>query len=748
MISRPPRPAGRCAPAIGAVHVAAWRSAYPGILPDDFLARLSVARQAAHYDAAIRAGAGVYVAAASGLDVPAGSGQRIVGFATVGPRAHARHRPRARSRRCTCSTTGASAGSAARLMQRAARRIWPAAGCRRAFLWVLRDNPSRWFYQRLGGKPRRRVETQVAGVTDAADRLCLGPDRAPARRLAGELTCKPGACRMQPCCAASRHDAELATDRVLILDFGSQVTQLIARRVRESGVYCEIWPFDADPARIRAFAPRAIILSGGPASVTETEQPARAADACSRPACRCSASATASRRCARSSAARSSMSDHQRVRPRLCRGDRATARCSTASGTTGAREQVWMSHGDRVDRACRRASAPSRSSEGAPFAAIADDARRYLRRAVPPRGRAHAARRAAAAQLHARASPGCRGDWTMAGFRERRDRAHPRAGRAGPGDLRPVRRRRFSSVAAVLIHEAIGDQLTCIFVDHGLLRQGEAEEVVRTFRDRFNIQPGAPRRVATCSSRALDGVTDPEAKRKTIGRRVHRGVRGGGGQDRRRRFPRPGHALSGRDRERQRRWRPERHDQVAPQCRRPARADAHEAGRAAARAVQGRGARARPRARRARARSSAATRSPAPAWRSASPARSRASSSTSCAGPTRSSSRRSARAGLYDAIWQAFAVLLPVRTVGVMGDGRTYDKACALRAVTSTDGMTAEVYPFDMAFLTRVAEPHRQRGARHQPRDLRHHQQAARDDRVGVTVRRAVAQFGGVFRTV
>ena len=128
----------------------------------------------------------------------------------------------------------------------------------------------------------------------------------------------------------------------------------------------------------------------------------------------------------------------------------------------------------------------------------------------------------------------------------------------------------------------------------------------------------------------------------------------------------------------------------------------------------------------------AGIRFPVPGWRSASPARSRARGWNCCARRMRSSWRRSAAAGLYDAIWQAFAVLLPVRTVGVMGDGRTYDHACALRAVTSTDGMTADVYPFDAGFLIRVAGRHRQRGARHQPGGLRHHQQAARDDRVGM----------------
>ena len=198
-----------------------------------------------------------------------------------------------------------------------------------------------------------------------------------------------------------------------------------------------------------------------------------------------------------------------------------------------------------------------------------------------------------------------------------------------------------SAVAAVLIHEAIGDQLTCVFVDHGLMRLGEGEQVVHLFRDHYNI-PLVHVQAEKLFLDALDGVSDPEVKRKTIGRLFidvfEAEAKKIGGA----RFSRAGHALPGRDRERVVHRRAFGDDQVAPQCRRPARAHEHEAGRAAARTVQGRGARARPRAwpaggfRRPPSVSRAGARDPRAR------ARSRARSSTSCASPTRSTSRRSA----------------------------------------------------------------------------------------------------------
>ena len=156
--------------AIGAVHVAAWRSTYPGILPDEYLANLSVSRQAAYYDAAIRGQAGVFVAAASGGDRPAGrdgaNGPRIVGFATAG-RSRVGGEMGRRLGEGEIETLYVlddwrEQGLGRRLMHVAAAHL-AERGCKSVFLWVLRDNPSRWFYQRLGGKPLAEAQIRFAG---------------------------------------------------------------------------------------------------------------------------------------------------------------------------------------------------------------------------------------------------------------------------------------------------------------------------------------------------------------------------------------------------------------------------------------------------------------------------------------------------------------------------------------------------------------------------------------------------------
>jgi len=177
------------APAIGAVHVAAWRSTYPGILPDEFLARLSVTRQAAHYDGAIRAGVGVHVATASGTDVPGSSapspaGPRIVAFVT-GDRARVSGIAEGEIETLYVLDDFRERGLGRRLMRAAASHLI-AAGCRSAFVWVLRENPSRWFYERLGGKAVAESPIRVAGVPvvqtafvwDPIERLLLASPQA------------------------------------------------------------------------------------------------------------------------------------------------------------------------------------------------------------------------------------------------------------------------------------------------------------------------------------------------------------------------------------------------------------------------------------------------------------------------------------------------------------------------------------------------------------------------------------------
>jgi GMP synthase (glutamine-hydrolysing) len=488
----------------------------------------------------------------------------------------------------------------------------------------------------------------------------------------------------------------VGAERILILDFGSQVTQLIARRLREAGVYCEIWPFSADATRFRDFAPSGVVLSGGPASVLEPGAPF----------------------------APQWVFEAGVPVLGICYGEQLM--CAQLGGTVeqggsgefgrayvdviddcplfagvwsrGAHEQVWMSHGDRVTRLPPGFRVVA-TSEGAPYAAIADDVRRFYGVQFHVEVM-HTPHGSALLRNFARDVVGLSGRWTMANFREAeiariralvgRDRVI--CGLSGGVD---------SSVAAALIHEAIGDQLTCIFVDTGLLRGGEAAQVVETFRGRFNM-----RLVHVDASDAffagLDGVTDPEAKRKTIGRLFIEA------------FDVEAERLGGADWLAQGTLYPDVIESISaiggpsvtikshhnvgglPERMRmrllePLRELFKDEVRALGRelglpeAIVGRHPFPGP---------GLAIRIPGEVTRQRVQVLQRADAIFL---------EEIRLAGLYDAIWQAFAVLLPVRSVGVMGDGRTYDNVCALRAVTSTDGMTADVYPFDMAFLTRVA---------------------------------------------
>ena len=491
--------------------------------------------------------------------------------------------------------------------------------------------------------------------------------------------------------------------KIIILDFGSQFTQLIARRVREAGVYCEIYPCTQPLEKIAAMQASGIILSGGPNSVYDDGAPQldpallslKRADGTPMPVLGICYGLQAIAHALDGTVERASKREFGRA---FLNVNEANPLFDGLSADT----VVWMSHGDHLTKLPTGYRVIAHT-ENAPIAAVCADGQPVYGVQFHPEV-AHTPEGAQLLRNFAHQICGCRGDWTPASFIEEKiaeiraqvGDEHVIFGLSGGVD---------SSVAAVLLHKAIGDQLTCIFINNGLLRKGEYEQVQATFRDHFHIRLQALDATELFLSRLTD-VVDPEQKRKIIGRTFVEV------------FEDATHAI-----ERELGQKPaflaqgtlyqdiiesvsfkgpsatiKTHHNVGglPENMRfqlvePFRELFKDEVRAVGRLLG--------------IPETIVERHPFP-------------------GPglairvlgditrERLDLLREAdaifldelhRQALYAETWQAFAVLLPVQSVGVMGDERTYENVCALRAVTSVDGMTADWAHLPYAFLAHVS---------------------------------------------
>jgi GMP synthase (glutamine-hydrolysing) len=491
---------------------------------------------------------------------------------------------------------------------------------------------------------------------------------------------------------------------VVILDFGSQTTQLIARRVREAGVYCEIHPCTIEPARVAAMRPMGLILSGGPSSIYDAGAPQLAPALLDLRQPGSEEPVPVLGICYGLQAIAHALGGAVEPSPRREFGRAHLLVQEPSPLLSGVRDGavVWMSHGDHLT-ALPPGFRTLAETDNAPIAAVGSDDRPVYGVQFHPE--------VAHTEIGARVLAnfvvnvcGCRGDWTTGSFIE--DKKREVAGLVGDGHVvLGLSGGVDSSVAAVLLHEALGDRLTCVFVDNGLLRAGEAEEVVKTFRNHFHLRLRHAPAAALFLDR-LDGVADPERKRKLIGHTVidvfsretdalaeELGARP--------RFLAQGtlypdviesvsfrgpsatikthHNVGGLP------------DELGFELVEPFRELFKDEVRAVGRAL---GVPERIVGRHPFPGPGLAVRHLGPVTRGGLALLKQAD---------RVFIDELRASGLYDEVWQAFVVLLPVQSVGVMGDYRTYEQAVALRAVTSTDGMTADWAHLPYDFLGRVS---------------------------------------------